>query len=211
MFIYMLSNINLEDNKDDIFTKKYNWFKAMPYSRKKNIKKLYYYNPEDEEKCNKIIKLFPNLRFVKTNFIKNRLIANYITTYDLIIINNLKEVMTRDFIIEQVQNLTENGKIWLFCNNFDELNIIIEEIEEKLGINLEKFKNKYNNVKSVLDELSTNYFETKIEYSYDVHKELYKFITKRYLSLESKLQIKSYLESTFSNKLTLTESIFMIG
>ena len=211
MFIYMLSNINLENNKDDLFSKKYKWFRAMPYSRKKDIKKLYYYNPEDEEKCNKIIKLFPNLRFVKTNFIKNRLIANYVTTYDLIIVNNLKEDMTRDFIIEQVQNLTENGKLWLFCNKFDELNIIIEDIEDKFDLKLEKFKNKYINIKKVLDDLSTNYFETKIEYSYDVHKELYKFITKRYLSLESKLKIKSYLESTFTNKLSLTESVFMLG
>jgi hypothetical protein len=207
----MLSNINFKEGVGNLFNKKLNWLKAMPISRRKDITKLYYYNPEKEELCNKLIKLFPNLKYVKTNMTRNRLLANYITNYDLIIINNYENRFTRDFLIEQVQSLTEQGKLWIFCNRLNELNILIEDIENKFNLTLDKFNNKYDDIKEILDDLSTNYFETKVEYTYDIHIELYNFITRKYIPLETKLAIKSYLISTFSTDIVLSEQIFMLG
>ena len=207
----MLSNINFTDDVGNLFNKKLNWLRAMPFSRRKNITKLYYYNPEKEEQCNKLIKLFPNLKYVKTNMVRNILLANYITNCDLIIINNYESKFTRDFLIDQVQSLTEQGKLWIFCNKLNELNILIEDIENKFDLTLDKFNNKYEDIKEILDGLSTNYFETKIEYTYDIHKDLYDFITRRYIPLETKLAIKSYLISTFSTNIVLSEQIFMLG
>ena len=64
MFIYMistntkrvlidnekLSTINFENEVGNLFTQKYKWIETMPSSRKRKIKKIYYFNPYDEKR-----------------------------------------------------------------------------------------------------------------------------------------------------------------
>jgi hypothetical protein len=208
----MLSNINFQDEVGDLFNQKLKWIKVMPTTRKRLINKIDIHNPDEEEKSNEIIKLFPNIKFVKTNKIPNRLITNYITNYDLIIINDFSKEFTRDFFINKVKYLSETGKIWIFTDGLDILNTIISEIDTKLKINLRNFSSKNMLVEEILDELSVKYFKTSVDYMYNIHNELLDFIFENnYLPLEKKIIIKNYLLDNYTDYTKLSFNVYIIG
>jgi len=208
----MLSNINFHNEVGDLFIQKFKWIEIMPSSRKKNIKKLDIHNPDEEEKSNKIIELFPNIKFVKTNLHANKLITNYITNYDLIIINNFTNEFNKDFFIKKVKSLSDIGKMWIFCDGLGIFNKLLKELEDEFTIPLKKFLDKNTIVENEFNKLSVKYFKTNIDYLYSIHTELLNFIfTKNYIPLEKKTLIKSYLLKNFTDYTKISFSVYIVG
>ena len=172
----MLSTINFENEVGELFTQKIKWIETMPSSRKNKVKKIYYYNPYEEEKTNKISCLFKKVKFINTNKSSNRLLTNYISEYDLIIINDFKDEFCRDFFLKHVNNLSDIGQIWIFSNGYSLLNSILKEIETKFKIKLNKFQKKEGLIENELQDLSVKYFKTKVDYMYNLHRDLLKYI-----------------------------------
>ena len=110
MFIYMLSTINFKDEVGDIFSQKLKWVQCMPSSRKSKVDRIYYYNPDNESKMNKISELFKNLKYVNTNITKDRILDNYISDYDLIFINRIDNNFNRQFLIKNIEKMKRIDK-----------------------------------------------------------------------------------------------------
>jgi hypothetical protein len=208
----MITNINFKDESGDLFTQKLKWIQVMPSSRKNNIYKIDIHNPDEESKSNKIIELFPNIKFVKTNLHANRLITNYITNYDLIIINDFTKEFNKDFFIKKVKSLSENGKMWIFCDGLEIFNKLLKELEDEFEVPLKKFVDKNLIVDNEFDNLFVKYFKTNIDYLYSIHTELLNFIfTKNYIPLEKKTLIKSYLLKNFTDYTKISFSVYIVG
>ena len=208
----MLSNINFHDEVGDLFSQKLKWIKVMPSSRKRLIKKIDIHNPYIEEKSNKIINLFPNLKFVKTNKIPNKLITNYITNYDLIMINDFGVEFTKDFFLEKVRYLSDTGKIWIFSDGLHVLNKIILELENKFNIKLKKYTDKNLLLEDKLDNLSVKYFRTSVDYMFNIHEELVNFIfDKNYIPLKTKLLLKRNILENYTDYTKISFYVYIIG
>lgn len=212
MFIYMLSTINFEDEVGDYFIQKLKWVETMPESRRKKIKKIYYHNPDKEENTNKITNLFRNVKFVNTNKSVNKLFTNYISEYDLIVVNNFKDELNREFLINHIKNLSRSGKIWLYSDGLSILNKILDELEKELNLKLKKFLGKESIIENELDKLEIKFFKTKVDYMYNLHNDLIDFIfSKNYLPLEIKLLIKNKILSNYEGYVKLSFYIYIIG
>lgn len=208
----MITNISFKDEFGDLFTQKLKWIKVMPSSRKNNISKIDIHNPDEESKSNKIIELFPNIKFVKTNLHANRLITNYITNYDLIIINDFTKEFNKDFFIKKVKLLSKNGKMWIFCDGLEIFNKLLKELEDEFEVPLKRFLDKNVIVDNEFENLSVKYFKTNIYYLYSIHTELLNFIfTKNYIPLEKKTSIKSYLLKNFTDYTKISFSVYIVG
>lgn len=208
----MLSNINFHDEVGDLFSQKLKWIKVMPSSRKRLISKVDIHNPDKEDKSNEIIKLFPNIKFVKTNKIPNKLITTYITNYDLIIINDFGLEFTEDFFLDKVRYLSDTGKIWIFSDGLHIFNKIILEIESNFNIKLKKFTDKNSLLEDKLDNLSVKYFKTTIDYMYNIHNDLLNFIfEKNYIKLDTKILIKNYLIDNYNDYSKISFYAYIIG
>lgn len=226
MFIYMistntkrvlidnekLSTINFENEVGNLFIQKYKWIETMPSSRKRKIKKIYYFNPYDEKKTNMISNLFENVKFINTNLSSNRLLTNYISEYDLVFINDFKNEFCREFFLKHVNNLSNIGQIWIFSNGYSILNSILEDIDNEFNIQLSKFLNKEEKIESELDNLSVKFFKTKVHYMYNVHSDLLNFIfSNNYLSIETKLLIKEFLINNYEGYSKICFYCYIIG
>lgn len=212
MFIYMLSTINFEDEVGDYFIQKLKWVETMPESRRKKIKKIYYHNPDKEGDANKITDLFINVKFVNTNKSVNKLLTNYISEYDLIVVNNFKDELNREFLINHIKNLSRSGKIWIYSDGLSILNKILDELEKELNLNLRKFSRKESIIENELDKLEIKFFKTKVDYMYNLHNDLIDFIfSKNYLPLEIKLVIKNKILSNYEGYVKLCFYIYIIG
>jgi hypothetical protein len=210
----MLSTINFEDEVGNYYIQKLKWIKTMPDSRKKKIKKIYYHNPDKEEDTNKITNLFRNVKFINTNKSVNKLLTNYISEYDLIIVNDFKDEINRDFLINHIKNLSRSGKIWIYSDGLSILNKILEELENELNLKLKlkRFSSKESIIENELDKLEINFFKTKVDYMYNLHNNLIDYIfSKNYLPLEIKLVIKNKILSNYEGYVKLCFYIYIIG
>lgn len=210
----MLSTINFEDEVGNYYIQKLKWIKTMPDSRKKKIKKIYYHNPDKEEDTNKITNLFRNVKFINTNKSVNKLLTNYISEYDLIIVNDFKDEINRDFLINHIKNLSRSGKIWIYSDGLSILNKILEELENELNLKLKlkRFLSKESIIENELDKLEINFFKTKVDYMYNLHNNLIDYIfSKNYLPLEIKLVIKNKILSNYEGYVKLCFYIYIIG
>ena len=144
----------------------------------------------------------------------NKLLTNYISEYDLIIVNDFKDEINRDFLINHIKNLSRSGKIWIYSDGLSILNKILEELENELNLKLKlkRFSSKESIIENELDKLEINFFKTKVDYMYNLHNNLIDYIfSKNYLPLEIKLVIKNKILSNYEGYVKLCFYIYIIG
>ena len=206
MFYDMDDISKLKSKEDNIIR----WIKMMPYSRKNKIKTVYYENKKDKI-YDSLSVLLPNVKYVVNKIPKNE-IDNYIQEYDLIIINEIDNHFNKKFFFNLVKKLSKDGKIWFFLDHSFKINEIIEDINKEFNLNMKKKLNTILNLEKLLDLLNVKFFNTKMNYLFQLDNKCIDNLFKNQLiSFEKKCRIKNYINRSYLRFIKLPFSIYVIG
>lgn len=206
MFYDMDDISKLKSKEDNIIR----WIKMMPYSRKNKIKTVYYLNKKDKV-YDSLSELLPCVKYIVGKSTLNE-IDNYIQEYDLIIINEIDNHFNKKFFFNLVKKLSKDGKIWIFLDHSFKINEIIEDINKEFNLNMKKKLNTILNLEKLLDLLNVKFFNTKMNYLFQLDNKCIDDLLKdQLISFEKKCKIKNYIKRSYLRFIKLPFSIYVIG
>jgi hypothetical protein len=206
MFYDMDDISKLKSKEDNIIR----WIKSMPFSRKEKIKTVYYENKKDKI-YDYLSELLPCVKYIVGNSTFNE-IDNYIQEYDLIILNDIDKNFNKRKFFELVKKLSKDGKIWIFLDHSFKINEIIEDINKEFNLNIKEKLNTILNLEKLLDLLNVKFFNTKMNYLFQLdNKCIDDLLKSQLISFEKKCKIKNYIKISYLRFIKLPFSIYVIG
>jgi hypothetical protein len=206
MFYDMDDISKLKSEEDNIIR----WIKSMPFSRKEKIKTVYYENKKDKI-YDYLSELLPCVKYIVGNSTFNE-IDNYIQEYDLIILNDIDKNFNKRKFFELVKKLSKDGKIWIFLDHSFKINEIIEDINKEFNLNIKEKLNTILNLEKLLDLLNVKFFNTKMNYLFQLdNKCIDDLLKSQLISFEKKCKIKNYIKISYLRFIKLPFSIYVIG